>query len=240
MISRKMKNNIMTVLFAISLLAVIIVAVVGIKNEKELRDEAKNELSKSGYIDDEVYKLNERTLADFSDVIITQFSKESQFVVLSVDAAVDINLKQKGVFDVGAMNKTQKLTYKGTGRFYVDLSSDENITIALNEETKTITIAIPHTKLLPIEIDPEKFESEDAKRGFLAFGDLKFTPKEYNDLQTEVKGKLEKSIDTKDNRILADECAIEEMVKIYDPIIKAVDSSYSVNVEFFDEKGGIE
>lgn len=238
--NKRIKDIIFTSAFYLSILLIIVLLVFGIVSTK--KEKGANELPSNspGYDEEEVYHLNSRTLVDFADPIIEQFNKETQLIVSSVDASIELNLKQTGVFDVGILNKTQKIKYKGTGRFYIDLSEMEDITITLDEENKVIKIAVPHAKLLPIEIDPNRFESEDAKKGFLAFGDLKFTPKEYNDLQTECKTKLEKSIDTKENRLKADENALEEIVKIYDPIVKAVDENYSVQAEFLDTLGGIE
>ena len=70
------------------------------------------------------------------------------------------------------------------------------------------------------------------ENGLLAFGDLKFTPQEFNDLQTTCKLKLEKEINTEANRNAADERAVEEMMKIYEPIVKTVDDDYSVEITF--------
>lgn len=231
---------ILAVIFVISILAILGLLIYGaIKVKNDANDDKKSGFVPS-YDDDEIYHLNEKVVVDFSEPIIEQFNKESQLIVSSADASIDVNLKQKGLLDIGALNKTQKIKYKGTGRFYVDLSENSEVNITVDDENKTVTISIPHTKLLPIEIDPNRFESEDAKKGFLAFGDLKFTPKEYNDLQVECKSKLEKSINTKENRIKADENAIEEIIKIYDPIVKSVDDSYSVEAVFYENLGTTE
>lgn len=240
------KKDIKTIAINIVLLVVLvmiaILIVYGVYSTKKQKsvDNKRTQGFEAGFDDDEVYHVNEKTTVDFYEPIIEQFKKESQLVVSSADASIDLELKQKGVFDVDLLNKTQKIRYKGTGRFYVEMSELSKENIAIDEENKTITITVPHTKLLPLEIDPNRFESEDAKKGFLAFGDLKFTPKEYNDLETEVKGKLEKSVNTKENRLKADENAREEITKIYDPIVKALDSDYSVNVEFEEKSGGLE
>lgn len=240
------KNNIGTmILFTaliLSILAVISVLLFGIVHSKNkaAEKEAERTLFKTGYDDDEIYHLNEKTLVDFETPIIEQFNKESKLVVSSVTASIDLNLKQTGLIDVGILNKSQKIKYRGVGRFYVDLLEESNINITVNDEDKTVTLKVPHAKLYPIEIDPDGFESEDAKKGLLAFGDLKFTPVEYNDLQTECKDKLEKSINTKENRIKADENALSEIERIYGQIVKSLDDSYELKVEFFDKLGTAE
>ena len=235
----KLLVNIIFVICVILSVGVLLFGVVRTKIKEKSTESVKKTFTPS-YDDEEVYHLNEKTTVNFYDPIIEQFNKESQLVVSSADASIELNLKQTGVFDVGLLNKTQKITYKGTGRFYVDMSNLSQDNIDVDEENKTVTIFVPHTKLLPIEIDPNRFESEDAKKGLLAFGDLKFTPKEYNDLQTEVKTKLEKRINVKENRLKADDNAILEITKIYEPIVKSLDEEYSVQVSFVESLGGIE
>lgn len=238
---KDIENTLVNIIFAICVIAAIVVLAFGLIKNKKKAEEAKATGGFSvGFDDDEIYHLNERTVVDFYEPIIEQFNKESQLVVSSLDASIDINLKQSGVFDIDLLNKSQKIKYKGTGRFYIDMSSLSREDISIDDEEKIITIRIPHTKLLPIEIDPNRFESEDAKKGLLAFGDLKFTAKEYNDLQTEVKTQLEKSINAKENRLKADDNAVEEIIKIYDPIVKALDDSYSIAVEFKNNVGTTE
>jgi len=238
------KTKILSVLLMISLVLIAALSVFGVVVTKKEKDSRKEAQSSSkfvpGYDDDEVYHLTEKTVVDFYEPILEQFNKESQLVVSSADASIELNLKQTGVIDVKALNKTQKIKYKGTGRFYVDMSEMSKEDILVDNENKEITIFIPHTKLLPIEIDPNRFESEDAKKGFLAFGTLKFTPQEYNNLQTEVKTKIEKSIDVKANRLKADENAIEEITKIYTPIVQSLDDEYEVKVSFYDNLGTTE
>lgn len=238
--SKRTQANILNFILLLSVLLIIVLLGYGVTTSHKQDKNTKAEDNYFGFDEDEVYHIDKRTTVDFYEPIMEQFNKESQLVVSSAQAAIELNLKQTGVFDVGILNKTQKIKYRGVGRFYVDMSELTQDNISVNDEDKMITITIPHSKILPIEIDPNQFESEDAKKGFLAFGDLKFSPKEYNDLQTEVKTKLEKSINTKENRIKADENAIEEVSKIYTPIVKSLDDEYSVQVEFVENLGGKE
>lgn len=183
-------------------------------------------------IEEETYHINGRSLAEFSDVIVEKFNEESKLMVSSVDASVSVELKQNAGWDVGFLTKTQKVTYKGTGKFYVDLSMMGEHSIKMNEDEQKITIEIPHARMEPLEIDPTKFTVDKVENGLLAFGDLKFTPAEFNSLETGCKAKLENEINTAANRQAADERAIEEMLKIYEPIVKTVDDAYSVEITF--------
>ncbi len=186
--------------------------------------------------DNDVYYIDEHELADFSEVIIEQFQKESELVVSSVEASVPVDIKKTGALDMGIFNKTQRLIYKGTGRFYVDLSLLGKHSISLDNDSSTVRIEIPHTKLAEIEINPDKFTFEETEKGLLAFGELKFTAEEYNDLQIECKERMKAAVDIKENYEAADKNAIEEMTKIYEPIVKAVDDTYHVEIVFIDSE----
>jgi len=237
------KMDIKTKLLAIILL-IIVLATVGIvafgviREKKEAAELERIERAEAvaGYDEDDVYHVNAKTVVNFKEPIIEQFNKESQFVVSSASAVIELELKQAGVIDVSFLNKSQVIKYRGTGRFYVDMSQLTEDNIIVDDENKTVTIEIPHTELIPIDINPDGFESEDLKKGLLAFGNLKFTPEEYNNLQAECKSKLEGKIDTKENRIKADENAVTEITRIYNPIVKSLDDEYSVAV-IFNETG---
>ena len=65
---------------------------------------------------------------------------------------------------------------------------------------------------------------------------MKFTAKEYNNLEMEAKQKVFDAVNKPENFTKADDRAIEEMKKIYDPVVKAVDASYSVSIDFVGDQ----
>lgn len=182
--------------------------------------------------EEDVYRLGGHDLAEFSQPILEEFGQESKLVVSEVDAEVSVELKQTGLFDIGVLNKSQDVTYRGTCRFYVDLSALGQRSIRLDDQNAVITIEIPHTKLEEIEIDPDRFTFGETEKGLLAFGDLRFTAREYNDLEVACKQKIRSAVSVEENYQKADEMAVAEMKKIYEPIVKAVDSTYRVEIEF--------
>ncbi len=227
-----MKKKIADIALVVSIVLIVVVAVYGVSHR-----EKEQETVGGGYYaesDEDIYYLDEHELAEFSDVIVEEFHKESELTVSLVDTSVTVDLKQTGVLDFDVFNKTQKVTYHGSGRFYVDLSMLGKHSVSLDNDRAVVTIEIPRTKIAEIEINPDKFTCEETEKGFLAFGDLKFTAKEYNDLETECKHRIEAAVDTAANRKTADERAIEEMTKIYEPIVKAVDDAYRVEIVFME------
>ncbi len=227
-----MKRSITDVILAVSVILTAGVMIYGILQGRE--EQAVFAEDYDTEEDTDVYYMDEHQLAEFSDVIIEQFHKESELSVSSVEASVSVDLKKTGILDIDLLNKTQKLTYRGSGRFYVDLSLLGQHSISLDNAASSITIEIPHTRLAEIEIDPDQFTFEETEKGLLAFGELTFTAEEYNDLQTECKKRMKAAVDTEENHRLADERAVEEMTRIYEPIVKAVDKSYHVEIVFIE------
>lgn len=224
---KKIKSNLYTWGLAVNIIAIIFVVVYGMFHQTI---PVETEIPRP--YEEDVYVLNERSVAEFQPVIVEKFNEESELTVYSVETVEPLDLKKIGIFDWSILNKTQSLQYKGIGSFYVDLSSLGKNNIRLDNEQKTVIIEIPHTKLSPVEIDPEKFEAGETQKGFLAFGDLKFTAQEYNDLEKEVRSRIYEAIYTERNLKEADSRAVAEMQKIYEPLVKLIDADYSVEIRF--------
>lgn len=225
-----MKKSIANAALAVSVVLIAAVLIYGAVRGSRKQETAAGQTYTEP--EEDFYHIDAHTLADFSDVLTEQFSRESDLVVWSADASVSVDLKEIGLMDFNIFNKTQRITYKGTGRFYVDLSALGRHSIRLDNDNATITIEIPHAELAEIEIDPDRFIYEEAEKGLLAFGELKFTAQEYNGLETECKRRIRDAVDIQENRQTADKRAVEEMTKLYEPIVKAVDDTYSVKIVF--------
>lgn len=224
---KNIKSNIYTWGLAVNIVAIMVILVYGMFHKNV---PAAAEVPQP--YEEDVYVLNDRSAAEFQPVIIEKFNEESELAVYTVEATESLDLKKIGLFDWSILNKTQSLKYKGMGTFYVDLSSLGENNISLDNEKKTVIIEIPHTKPAPIEIDPEKFEAGETEKGFLAFGNLKFTAQEYNDLEKEVRARIYEAVYTENNFKAADDRAVAEMKKIYEPLVKLIDDDYTVEIEF--------
>ncbi|MDE5598616.1 MAG: hypothetical protein K2J04_12415, partial [Lachnospiraceae bacterium] len=86
--------------------------------------------------------------------------------------------------------------------------------------------------LQTIEIDPDKVIVGEVKEGLLARGDIELTVKDYNIIEKELRSLLETKFNTAENGQKADNLALRMVGEVYEPVIKAIDSRYSVVVEF--------
>ena len=130
------------------------------------------------------------------------------------------------------LKKTQKVSYTGTGYFIVNLDKISRADVIDDKANKMITILIENAELQIIEIDPDKIMIDEVKEGLLARGNIEMTVSDYNMIEKELRNKLEAKFDTVKNGQEANEIALRMVKEIYEPIIKTIDSRYSVRVEF--------
>ena len=95
-----------------------------------------------------------------------------------------------------------------------------------------ITIKIGHAYLQAIEINPEDIVIDEVKESLLAKGDIELTVADYNVIEKELIDRLEVEFNNAVNGQTADDIALKMVKKVYEPIVKAVDSGYSVQIEF--------
>ena len=118
------------------------------------------------------------------------------------------------------------------GYFVVDLDNLTKENIIQDKKNKTITIQIDHAYLQAIEIDPNKIIIDEVKEGLLARGDIELTVKDYNAIEKQLRNRLEEKFNTAANGQNADAIALKMVKEVYEPIIKAIDSSYTLYIEF--------
>lgn len=183
---------------------------------------------------DSIYLKKSKVQADFSKVIVGQEKETRKLIVLEREATVSTQLTDRLIqqFDVEWMKKTQKVSYTGKGYFVVDLDKLTKDDIVEDKSKKVITIKIGHAYLQAIEINPDDIIIDEVKESLLAKGDIKLTVADYNVIEKELKKRLEAAFNNAQNGQKADDTALKMVKIVYEPVIKAIDSEYSVYVEF--------
>ena len=171
---------------------------------------------------------------DFADVILSHQNERRKLIVSTQTGTVSTKLTDRIIkeLDFDFLKKTQNVSYTGTGYFVVDLDQLTAANIIEDTSNKTITIRIGHVYLQAIEIDPDHIIIDEVKESLLARGDIKLTVADYRTIEKELRSKLEDAFNTDSSRRAADQTALRMVKDIYEPIVKAIDSHYSVIVEF--------
>lgn len=171
---------------------------------------------------------------DFSEVIIGNHKESRKLIVSTQEAKVSTMLTDSLIkkLDFDFLKKTQNVSYAGTGYFVVDLDNLTKANVVQDKKNKIVTIRIDHAYLQTIEIDPNKIIIDEVKEGLLARGKIKLTVNDYNVIEKELRKRLEEKFDTIENGQNADATALRMVREVYEPIVRAIDSSYRLLVEF--------
>lgn len=221
-------------ILCIILLAAIAIVLLWNKNKVEAEEKMPYE---DGIVQldlDSIYLKDSGVQIDFSEVIIGKEKESRKLIVYEQEATVSTQLTDSLIkkLDLDWMKKTQKVSYTGKGYFVVELDKLTKKDVIQDRDEKTITIKIGHAYLEAIKINPEDIIIDEVKESFLAKGDIKLSVEDYNVIERELTSRLEDKFNVAANGQKADDIALKMVKEVYEPIVKAIDSEYSVYVEF--------
>ncbi len=172
------------------------------------------------------------TAIDFQDAILGEAGGRSELVVMEQPVQYSTTLSEEGPWNWEVFRKTKGITYHGTGVYTVDLSEIQKSKIGFDDESKIITIKVPHATLQYVNPDYDKIEFEDTEKGFLAFTDIKLTTEQQNELEKVVKEGMEEILSDPETLTQADGFAEMKVWEIFQPVVTSVSPEYRLVVEF--------
>lgn len=228
-----MKDKALWITCIVLFLAICTTLIWGQVNDKEVFREAYSDGIEQVDIDS-IYLGDSDTQVDFSEVIVGTQGETRKLIVSTQEATVSTDLTSNLIKNVNwdFLTKKQTISYTSTGYFVVDLDNITRDNIVEDKENKTITIRINHAYLQAIEIDPEKIIIGEVRESLLARGDIELTVKDYYAIEKDLRNRLEEKFNTAENGQVADATALRMVKEVYEPLVKAIDSSYNVIVEF--------
>ena len=229
----KDKNKVLTIICYVLAAAIALTLLWGLVNGKHVFKDTYSDGIEQVDLDT-IYLQGSKVEVDFSEVIIGTQEETRKLIVSTQEATVSTELTSELIrqLDFDFLKKTQKVSYTGKGYFVVDLDNLTKENIVQDKQEKTVTIKIDHAYLQAIEIDPEKIIIDEVKEGLLARGDIKLTVKDYNAIEKELRNRMEEKFNTAENGQKADAIALQMVKEVYEPMIRAIDSSYELYVEF--------
>lgn len=171
---------------------------------------------------------------NFSEVLLSSHNETRKLIVIQQSGTVSTDLTDRIIqqLDFSFMKKTQKVSYTGTGYFVVDLDNLNSSNVIQDKAKKTLTINIGHSYLQAVEINPNDIIVDDVKQSLLARGDIKLSMADYNEIEKDLRNRLEEKFNTVENGQEADDIALKMVKETFEPIVKAIDSRYTVIVAF--------
>ncbi len=181
-----------------------------------------------------IHLTDSHVTVSFSDVILAKQNETRKLIVSTQEATVSASLENNLIeaLDLDILKKNQTITYTGKGYFVVDLSTISTQDIITDDHAETITILIDHAYLEDVDVDPNRMTIGETKESLLNRGAIKMTVRELNDIEKQIRSRLETAFNTAENGQLADDNALKMVKEVYEPVIKAVDDRYTLQVSF--------
>ena len=228
-----MKKKLWNILCIVVLAAIVIITLWGVIHKKnQAKDDFSDGLEKLEA--DVIYLEGSRIEVSFSDVILSNQNETRKLIVSEQEGTVSTLLTSRLIqqIDFDFMKKTQTISYTGKGYFVVDLSHLTKDDVIEDKEHKTIRILIDHAYLETVDINPDDIIIDEVKESLLARGKMKLTVAEYNEIERQLRQKLELQFNTPENAQEADDIALKMVKELYETVIKAIDPTYQVEVGF--------
>ena len=228
-----MKKKLWNILCIVVLAAIVIITLWGVIHKK---NQAKDDFSDGleNLEADVIYLEGSRIEVSFSDVILSNQNETRKLIVSEQEGTVSTLLTSRLIqqIDFDFMKKTQTISYTGKGYFVVDLSHLTKDDVIEDKEHQTIRILIDHAYLETVDINPDDIIIDEVKESLLARGKMKLTVAEYNEIERQLRQKLELQFNTPKNAQEADDIALKMVKELYETVIKAIDPTYQVVVSF--------
>ena len=228
-----MKKKLWNILCIAVLAAIVIITLWGVIHKKnQAKDDFSDGLEKLEA--DVIYLEGSRMEVSFSDVILSNQNETRKLIVSEQEGTVSTLLTSRLIqqIDFDFMKKTQTISYTGKGYFVVDLSHLTKDDVIEDKEHQTIRILIDHAYLETVDINPDDIIIDEVKESLLARGKMKLTVAEYNEIERQLRQKLELQFNTPKNAQEADDIALKMVKELYETVIKAIDPTYQVVVSF--------
>lgn len=178
------------------------------------------------------------TAADFQDAVLGETKQKQEMIVMEQSVQMTTTITKAGLGQLKIFSKMKDITFHADGIYTVDLSYIDADHILVDDENKTVTIAIPHAQLHTVKPDITATEFSDTEHGLLAFGDISLTAEQQNELEQSAYGSLENKLSEKKFIDQADEFAIMKTWEIFQPAITSVSPEYKVIIVVSDAYTG--
>lgn len=167
--------------------------------------------------DDEV-KIN------YKDIIVKELHEEAQLIICSNKMIIPMTLEQSHWY--GSAKKD--IEFSAIGKWTIDFSKITSDNIVMNENSKSITIFLSKP-IKDVTLLEEETKFEKTENNWFCFGDIKYTPEEYETIKYNAKCEaLSKMIDYDEQ---AKDCARESIHKM---VTTTTRTNYNIKVVWIE------
>lgn len=168
--------------------------------------------------------------ADFAEAVLGKASQQKKVEVYERDVTDVASITDTGLFNIKLFSKHQQIKYSGVATYVVDLSNLSSRSFSVDEKRHVVTITIPHAELKDINVNKVKFG--EIEKGVLAFGEIKMTAEQTQEVEDAAKAKMLAKLEAENELEKADEFAKKTIWELFYPQIVNVSTGYSLAIQF--------
>lgn len=169
----------------------------------------------------------------FREVILGKANEQANLIVIEQELSVQSTLEKTGLFDWGIFKKSKDIIYSGEAIYTVNLNQMRENDVAVDIDTKKVTIYIPRPEVYDLIVDPNDFILGETSKGIFAFGDIKMTLEEAFYIEGQAVSTLKEAAEADELEEKAIETAEKKLEELFQPIAKAVDPDYQIVIQMY-------
>ncbi len=169
----------------------------------------------------------------FTEVILGKANEQANLIVMEQELSAHSTLEKTGLFDWGIFKKSKNITYFGKAIYTVNLNQMRENDVAVDIDTKTVTIYIPRPEVYDLIVDPNDFILDETSKGLLAFGDIKMTLEEAFYIESQAVSVLKGAAEADELTEKAEDTAEKKLEELFQPVARAVDPDYRIVIRMY-------
>ncbi|MBE5997894.1 MAG: DUF4230 domain-containing protein [Lachnospiraceae bacterium] len=184
------------------------------------------------WVEETELETEEDITLSIMEAVLGKAQQRKNLIVFEQSISDIIKVTDEGSLPWGLTSKYQYIKYSGTATYTVDLRGINEEHLSVNENTKTLTIYIPHTEQ-NLDINEEETQADETENvGIFSIGDLKLTEEARSEVIEDVRQNMEQKLKAEKAAANADRMAKLSVWEIYQPVVTSVSPEYTVVVEF--------
>ena len=173
---------------------------------------------------------------DYADVVVGESRRTGELIVYEQDLSVTQTITSS-LLNIDLFRRSMDVTSYGTAIYTIDLSSVKAEDVSYQEETASLSVAVPHAALKTVDVHAGQTEFSDIDRGILGWGDIRLTPEQENLLQQELYRELAAEAQSSANLIKADNSGEDAVRTLFRTVLAKTDPGIRVEIIFREQAG---
>lgn len=125
--------------------------------------------------------------------VVNKIRNTQKFLPLETELSEDIIIDNSWG-DSEVFKKIKRIQYFGTASYSLDLSSFDKSNVNMDKRNNKVSLTLEKPKINSIHLINDKTLYETTSNGSLRFGEIKLSPEELNNIETEVLKRMEEKI----------------------------------------------